>query len=199
MRDSYRYTILFMLIVAVVFTGVLATTNVLLKPAMASQAAAARERALLNAFDLLDEGSNEEVAARFAERVERRVVDEVELYQRLSERGEVDAYAVPFGGAGLWGSIEGYLAVSADFREVIGLTFTAQNETPGLGGRIDEPPYRNQFRGLAIAPGQAIRYGDNDGTRLDAVTGATLSSNAVLRILNEVLTDLLPELEVQLG
>ena len=49
-------------------------------------------------------------------------------------------------GPGLWGSIEGYVAISKDYSTILGLTFITQSETPGLGGRIGEEEYLSQFR-----------------------------------------------------
>ena len=95
-------------------------------------------------------------------------------------------------GQGLWGSIRGYLGVSASFDRLLGLEFVEQNETPGLGGRIDEAWFKAQFTDLPLQHGEELVYGEN----LDAVTGATSSSNAVLRIVNAALDEFMPFKEV---
>ena len=79
---------------------------------------------------------------------------------------------------------------------MLGIVFTAQNETPGLGGRIDEAVFRNQFRDLDIVAGQDLAYGAAGGGKLDAIAGATSSSNAVLKIVNNLVDQTLPGLEV---
>src|SRR5690606_32400126 len=99
------------------------------------------------------------------------------------------AYAVPFDDNALWGALRGYLGVSADLGSTTGLVFTYQNETPGLGGRIDENWFKEQFRGLPIAPGAALAYGAQDGYDIDAISGATSSSAAVMRAVNKVLRE----------
>jgi Na+-transporting NADH:ubiquinone oxidoreductase subunit C len=72
-----------------------------------------------------------------------------------------------------------------------GLAFTEQNETPGLGGRIEEDWYKEQFKGTTLSG--SLSYGEETG--LDAITGATSTSNAVLKILNTFIETTLKELE----
>ncbi|MDD2458673.1 MAG: FMN-binding protein, partial [Eubacteriales bacterium] len=111
----------------------------------------------------------------------------------------VQGYAVPFAGPGLWGGIEGYLGINPDRTQILGLVFTQQNETPGLGGRIEEPIFRDQFRGVPIQPGTELAFGASASQDIDAVTGATATSNAVLKILNQLLGVTLSQLEVMSG
>jgi len=119
-------------------------------------------------------------------------------YLCLGDDGRVAAIAFPVWGTGFWARIDGYLAVTPDLSEVVGLTFVAHSETPGLGGRITEPAWRRAFRGLRVdapAGGGAYLYvggprpaGPDDpryGRRVDAITGATGTSAAVDRFLNE--------------
>ena len=87
------------------------------------------------------------------------------------------------------------MGVSSDLAQITGLVFTDQSETPGLGGRIDELAYREQFRGLKISPGTKLAYGNQGGSQIDAITGATLTSNSVMRILNGLLADTISKLE----
>ncbi len=80
--------------------------------------------------------------------------------------------------------------------KIIGITFLQHQETPGLGGRITERDWRERFVGLVISPnpdGQFIYIGGeapgpaspNYGRHVDAVTGATGTSRAIERFLNE--------------
>ena len=116
--------------------------------------------------------------------------------------------AIPVRGTGFWDLIEGRLALSADLKEVTGLVFVNQKETPGLGGRIEEPAFTDQFskkvRGRQgreplradppTAPGHPFLYigrGSPTGPAdpryarsVDAITGATQTSLAVERFLN---------------
>ncbi len=90
-------------------------------------------------------------------------------------------------GAGLWGAIWGYVAVESDNETVAGAIFDHASETPGLGAKIAEPAFYTQFRGKKIsdAEGQfssvkVIKGGANgDANGVDAISGATITSNAV--------------------
>lgn len=192
MKKGYVYTVVFMLVVSALCTLLLAGTNYALKDRTQQNAVAAERRALLEAFDLSAEGTNEEVSERFEAAVKPVELAGISCY-KWEKDGKEAGLAVPFEGSGLWGTIRGYLAVTPDLKEVIGIVFTEQSETPGLGGRIGEAPFKEQFRGLAIAPGAEISYGSGEN-QPDAVTGATLTSNAVLKILNRLLGETLPQI-----
>jgi electron transport complex protein RnfG len=77
------------------------------------------------------------------------------------------------------------LLVSLDLEgRVLGVSVTAHSETPGLGDRIDarRSDWLTQFRGRSLddppAEGWAVR---RDGGDFDQITGATVSSRAVVQ------------------
>lgn len=196
MNKGRVYTLVFMVIISAIFTFLLAGANALFLPKIQENARLAEMKAILYVFDLSQEGSAAEIQKRFEENVRQTTVSGVELYEYASADGQAAAYALPFTGRGLWGSISGYMGVSAQLDRVTGLVFTDQSETPGLGGRIDELAFREQFRNIAISAGTTLAYGETGGNQIDAITGATLTSNSVMRILNQVLSDTVSKLEV---
>jgi Na+-transporting NADH:ubiquinone oxidoreductase subunit C len=196
MKNGYFYTIGFILVLTILLSSGLALTNSYFTPKIQENFVLAEKKAILDAFGVEVAGSPDEIASRFSESVRESNSGDLRIFQKLDAAGKVDGLAVPFNGPGLWGSIQGYLAVSADRLKILGIVFTAQNETPGLGGRIDEAAFRNQFRGLDIAPDKDLAYGAAAGGKLDAIAGATASSNAVLKIVNNLVEQTLPELEV---
>ena len=113
---------------------------------------------------------------------------------------EVDGqkkYVVPVYGAGLWGPIWGYVAVNADGNTIYGAYFNHEGETAGLGAEIkDSKAWQDQFIGKKIydADGSvALRVlkaseVTNPESEVDAVTGATLTSNGVNDMLREGFT-----------
>lgn len=193
---SYVQTVVFVLIVSAIFTAVLAAANAAAQPKIQENALLAERRALLSVFVLDTAGSSSDVFSRFDENIRAAQSADLDLYVQVDKQGKIQGYAVPFGGPGLWGMIEGYLGVSADRQTILGLVFTSQNETPGLGGRIEEPWFRDQFRGLKIQPGTELKFGEmDDGQKLDAITGATATSKAVLNMLNPLLNETVSQLE----
>jgi len=59
-------------------------------------------------------------------------------------------------------------------------------ETPGMGAKIVEPAFRDQFTNVAIADLQL----SSKGGKIDAISGATISSKAVISGLNGQIEEL---------
>ena len=93
-------------------------------------------------------------------------------------------------------------AVDKTGSRIIGIAFYKHSETPGLGARITEPWFRDQFKGLRSFPIQGDRkifYLKPEGTgqgpsELTAITGATGTSRAVEAFLNKDLDHFLRKL-----
>lgn len=183
MKKGFAYTLGFMVVLSAVLTFLLAFAYESFKPSIAANAQLSEQRALLDAFDRAQGVKDQDIPALYDSLIKPGGLHEQGY--TLEEDGEVKGYALPFEGSGLWGTIRGYVGMSADKQQLTGLVFTSQNETPGLGGRIEEPQFKDQFRKLPVAAGQPLKYGVQDGYQLDAVTGATQTSSAVLRIVNQ--------------
>ncbi len=196
MKGGPVYTVIFMLVISAVFTLILSLANAYYLPKIEENELVDDRRAVLYVFELETEGGPDEILERFESAVAPETLAGIEIYAHLGEDEQVLAYAVPFTGAGLWGTMHGYLGVTPEFDQITGLVFTEHNETPGLGARIDEREYLEQFRGLEIIG--ELAYGPAGGDQLDAITGATSTSNAVLRILNNLIDQKIAELEVAL-
>jgi len=194
-RDQI-FTIVFMLVISAIFALVLAGANAFYQPKIQENALVAERSAILYVFGLDTEGTSAEILSRFDSNVKPHSASGLDMFAQVDAQGKVLGLAVPFAGAGLWGRIEGYLGVSPDLKAIKGIVFTAQNETPGLGGRIDELAYREQFRNIAIQPGTKLAYGADGGNQLDAITGATSTSKAVLQMLNDLLENTISKMEV---
>ena len=89
---------------------------------------------------------------------------------------------VPMKGNGLWGPIWGYLAIAADGKTVVGVTFGHKSETPGLGGEITTEKFQRQFAGK-----QVMDNGRPVPVEFDAITGATKTSNGVKEMIDNTL------------
>ena len=104
-------------------------------------------------------------------------------------------YVIPVYGMGLWGPINGYIALNEDKQTVYGAYFNHEGETAGLGAEIkDDASWQAKFVGkklfaegnpeIALAVKKKV---DNADTQVDAVTGATLTSDGVSAMLHECL------------
>lgn len=70
-------------------------------------------------------------------------------------------------------------------RTTLGLTILASLETPGLGDKINEEPWRRQFQGRAT-PLVRVKPGASKApNEVDAISGATISSRTVIAAVNK--------------
>jgi len=147
--------------------------------------------------------TEEELSRLFVDRVKEIDVENRILYIGYEESSQViQGYALPVGGSGFWGPIQGMVGITPDATRVLGIAFIKHTETPGLGGRITESWFTGQFKDLPLYPiegDQYIFYLKPEGTaqasnELDAITGATNTSSAVETFLNQDLDHFLTNL-----
>ena len=104
-------------------------------------------------------------------------------------------WVIPASGQGFADRIELLLGVDAEVGKITGVYILDQKETPGLGNKIIEAGWRSQFTGkTALASFEAITGGGASGRQIDAVTGATISSESVCNIINAALVKWRPAL-----
>jgi Na+-transporting NADH:ubiquinone oxidoreductase subunit C len=108
-------------------------------------------------------------------------------------------YVIPVRGKGLWGPIWGYIAVAEDGNTITGAVFSHKGETPGLGAEIDKPQFANEFKdkqlfdengefvSVRVVKGGVANSNINPLHGVDAVTGGTVTSNGVDKMLKECL------------
>lgn len=186
-KKSFIYPIIFMSAITAIFTFVLAYLNYSTAERVDFLAGNELRQKILYVFDIpIPSDDPEEVEEVFIQYVKEDNSYDPPVYY-TEENGEIIAYAIPADGPGLWGSIDAYIGISADFTKVLGLEFIAHSETPGLGGRISEPDFLNQFRDLDIASPNGEEYiimNPAPGGNIDAISGATLTSQSVRDLLN---------------
>jgi Na+-transporting NADH:ubiquinone oxidoreductase subunit NqrC len=92
-----------------------------------------------------------------------------------------------FRGRGLWGMIEGIVTLDSSLTHIVSVRILSQEETPGLGDRIKEAKYLVTYQGkTATEPlGLAIRHKAEGEDEVDAISGATLSSEALVRTISQ--------------
>jgi Na+-transporting NADH:ubiquinone oxidoreductase subunit C len=179
--------ILFILVLGSILTSALVAVASYTAPIIQRNEAVETRKGILEALGIaFDQGSIDQA---FTANVETKQADGVTYYQ--SKDGDT---AFDYGGPGLWGPIDSIIAIGPDFQTLTGVTILRQEETPGLGSRIAEPPYLDQFKGKRFAQGLKLVAPGRGGAdnEIDAITGATLSSNAFVDILNRALKQKVP-------
>jgi electron transport complex protein RnfG len=117
---------------------------------------------------------------------EERTEGGVKFFECMDASGVVTGYALPAQGNGYQGVIKLMVGLTPDLTEITGISVLEQVETPGLGGRISEQVFQEQFIGVKTEP--SVGYVKNQKpdreTDIQAVTGATISSRSVVTIIN---------------
>ena len=199
MKKSFAYPIIFMSLVTAIYAVLLATLDYSTAEQIEFLANTDLQEKILYVFDIPVESEDpEEIDKQFQEQIESKEINGEKVYL-LEENGDVQAYAFPIDGSGLWGSIEGYAGISADYSTLLGIEFTSHSETPGLGGRISEDWFKEQFRGIDLegVEDEYIIYTPASGGNVDAITGATLTSQSVREFVNEDIENFIEEGKVE--
>jgi electron transport complex protein RnfG len=96
-------------------------------------------------------------------------------------------YAISAAGTGFQDQIALIFGYEPKSKRLLALKILESKETPGLGERIEtDTSYTSQF-GRSKAPLVPVKRGDakpGDSTNVQTITGATISSKAVIRIIN---------------
>ena len=81
------------------------------------------------------------------------------------------------------------LAVGLNAEGVLnGISFTELNETPGMGMRVDEPAFKDQFAGRSMTKFTLNKAGGStEDDQIDSVSGASTTSGAVVNAVNAAL------------
>ena len=195
MKKGNVYTIVFIFLISAVFTTVLASVNAYFLPEIKINAEIATKKSILKVLDIDISGSPADIEKRYNESVFVRELKDYSVYKRIDKDKNVLGYATFYKGPGLWGDISGYIAVNNDLTKIMGIEFLSHSETPGLGGRIDEPWFKDQFKGIDISKKQALSFKSGDKGEVDAITGATTTSRAVLDLVNTTIKSKLQRLE----
>lgn len=112
----------------------------------------------------------------------------------VEQDGKLESLILPVRGYGLWSTLHGFMAVKSDLNTVVGFGFYQHAETPGLGGEVDNPKWKAQWPGktlfdeagepvISIVKGGVDPSSPNAGHQVDALAGATLTSDGVDRLL----------------
>jgi len=110
------------------------------------------------------------------------------IYAAYDEAGDLSGYAIPGEGPGFQDTIKLIYGFQPESRTIVGMYVLESKETPGLGDKIfKDDEFRGSFRALAVDPEIVpTKKGTASAPHeVDCITGATISSKAVVRILNE--------------
>lgn len=173
-----------MLIASVVCVGGVSTAYVMTKKQIRINEEMVKYKAVLYAAGIAIPEKPEEVEKVYQQNVEEVKGDDSNIKYYKINGGR---YAMNCTGTGLWGELKAVVCFDRDLKKIAGIAFTYQNETPGLGGRIEEQWFKEQFRGK-IPPVKMVSDGSKaKENEFDAITGATITCTGVKDMVNKTL------------
>ncbi len=118
--------------------------------------------------------------------------EEYSIVYLVGDEEDPEQIVVPVRGQGLWGLMRGFLALEGDGNTIVGITFYSHSETPGLGGEVDNPRWKAKWEGKkayddieddGMPDIELVKGGASSETEVDALSGATLTSNGVTNLV----------------
>ncbi len=120
----------------------------------------------------------------------KRMPSYMVIYEVLDSKGGIDKYIFPVHGKGLWSTLYGFISLDNKLQTVEGITFYEHGETPGLGGEVDNPNWKNSWKGkkafnengeyiIDVLKGRVDPSNPNSIHQIDGLSGSTLTTRGV--------------------
>jgi len=133
----------------------------------------------------------------FPEAVKINKTKEPGFFSVQDAKEQISGYAFIAEGNGYQGVIKLIIGVDPKLTEIKGMEVLDSAETPGLGAEIAEDKFRKQFEDLSAR--REIEYVKNQTPNkpyeIEAITGATISSRAVVAIVNNGMSGIRKKIE----
>jgi len=107
-------------------------------------------------------------------------------YYEVYIKNKLIGYAIDAFGKGFGGTIKIKVGMNPN-KTIKAIRITSQNETPGLGTRVEGTKFTDQFINKTLK--QILLKKDSSKGTIDALTGATISSRAVSKAVQESMTE----------
>lgn len=212
--NSNSYTIIYSVILVVVVAFLLAFVSQTLKPAQDVNVQLDHQKQILFALNQDRNMTNEEALKLWEEIViADDIIDASGKVVQAGDKSGVKAgfllnskdakagklalfrckvdgkekYVIPTYGNGLWGPINGFIAINEDKSTIFGVYFNHESETAGLGAEIkDSKAWQDLFKGKQLFGADrkqiilsVAKKIENPQSQVDCVSGATLTCNGV--------------------
>ena len=184
------YTFVYATVMVVIVAFLLAFVASALKPMQDANVARDKKNQILTSLNVTGL-KGDAIDKKYAEVITEELQEQGGTVYVATVNGATK-YVLPVKGRGLWGGLWGYISVDEDKQHVYGTYFDHDSETAGLGARIKERWFQEQFNGKPIfdETGEVVltvvKKGQSKAeTEIDGVTGATLTSNGVGAMVTE--------------
>ena len=185
-----------LIVASMIFGTMLAVTNAALKPRIEKNK---QDKINSRMKSLIDEAENFELWNTVELEEGRAYPEKVAVYRGINAEDRVAGYAFIAVGSGFADKIELVIALDEDLKDLCGYAVLSSNETPGFGDKIKGDYLQGQFEGAPLKKLQLTKSGDPSVIDDDivAITGATVSSQAVVNIFNDYLLKIKEKLKAK--
>ncbi|MFH1504348.1 MAG: RnfABCDGE type electron transport complex subunit G [Candidatus Omnitrophota bacterium] len=144
----------------------------------------AKEKIAFNAEKAINDAIT--TLAPEAKDIEELILENNTVYKLFNNGNICIGYAFLAQGQGYQGKIQILSVTNPEFKKLLGIEIIDSVETPGLGAKIKESQFKEQFKGLNIDKNlECLKTEPEKNNQIQAITGATVSSMAVVNILNK--------------
>jgi len=121
------------------------------------------------------------------------------VYKALDSAGQCVGFSFVASGPGFADKIELVVATDGGFEHILGYNVLSCSETPGFGDKIKTDYYRSQFSGPPAESFTVVKTGDSKliDNQIVAISGATVSSAAVVKIFNTYIEQIKKQLQTK--
>jgi electron transport complex protein RnfG len=122
---------------------------------------------------------------------EEKEKEDAVIYAGYNEDRELVGFAVPGSEPGFQDIISVIFGYDGNSEKIIGFEVLDSKETPGLGDKIfKDTEFQTNFKALSVKPEMLIvkKGKKNNPNEVQAITGATISSKAVVKLLNNTIS-----------
>ena len=190
-KETNTYIIIYASVMVIIVAFLLAFISSVLKPTQDANVERDKKNQILTSLNIVGL-KGEAIDRQYAQTITDVQTDAGGQVYVAQVDGQTK-YVLPVKGRGLWGGLWGYISIDEDKQHVFGTYFDHESETAGLGARIKERWFQEQFNGKPIFTDNTqqvaltvVKKGASKAeTEIDGVTGATLTSNGVAGMVTD--------------
>lgn len=190
-KETNTYIIIYASVMVIIVAFLLAFVSSVLKPTQDANVERDKKNQILTSLNIVGL-KGEAIDQQYAQTI-TDVQTEAGGQVYVAQVDGQTKYVLPVKGRGLWGGLWGYISIDEDKQHVFGTYFDHESETAGLGARIKERWFQEQFNGKPIFTDNTqqvaltvVKKGASKAeTEIDGVTGATLTSNGVAGMVTD--------------
>jgi electron transport complex protein RnfG len=121
----------------------------------------------------------------------------VEIYKAVSDANECVGWSFETVGSGFADKIKLVVALDKNAEKIAGFDVLSSNETPGFGDQIKYDLFRDQFKGAPAGELKLVTIGQRDeiDSEIVSISGATISSEAVIEIVRNSVTQVKEQMQ----